>query len=71
MKLKPVIFIAAGFGLLWAARGVGTIGDAAPLVPGGVSSERLTYHLTALIMTAGALGLFIAALVMLVRGWRR
>lgn len=71
MRWKPIIFIAVGFGLYWVARDVEAMGDAAPFVPGGVSTERAKYHIIALVMMIGALGLFIAALVNLVRGWRR
>ena len=71
MRWKPIIFIAVGFGLYWVARDVELMGDAAPFVPGGVSTERAKYHTIALVMMIGALGLFIAALVNLVRGWRR
>ena len=70
MKLKPLIFIAVGFGLSYVAKDIGLRGDAAPFVPGGVSPERLKYHLIALVLTLGALGFFIAALVSLFRGWR-
>ena len=71
MRWKPLIFIAVGFGLYWVARDVESMGDAAPFVPGDVSTERAKYHIIALLMMIGALGLFIAALVNLVRGWRR
>ena len=70
MKFKPLIFIAVGFGLSYVAKDVGLRGDAAPFVPGGVSPERLKYHSIALVLTIGALGFFIAALVSLFRGWR-
>ena len=71
MKLKPLILIAVGFGLYWVARDVELMGDAAPLVPGSLSAERLKYHVIALVLMLGALGFFIAGLVNIVRGWRR
>lgn len=71
MKFKPLIFIAVGIGLYWVARDVELMGDAAPFVPGGVSTERAKYHISALVLMLAALGFFIAALVSLVRGWRR
>ena len=71
MKLKPLIFIAIGVGLYWVARDIELMGDAAPFAPHGVSTDRLKYHLTALIMMLAALGFFIAALVIIVRNWRR
>ena len=71
MRFKPVLFIALGAGLYYVSRSVGLMGDAAPLNPGGVSPERLQYHLIALVLMLGALGFFIAALVSLFRGCRR
>ena len=70
MKFKPLLYIALGMGLSYTARQVGLQGDAAPFVPGGVSPERLKYHLLALVMTLAALGFFIAALVSIYRAWR-
>ncbi len=71
MRFKPLIFIAIGFGLYWVARDVELMGDAAPLVPGGVSAERAKYHIIALVLMIGALGFFIAALISIFRGRRR
>jgi hypothetical protein len=71
MRVKPLIFIAVGFGLYWVARDVELLGDAAPFVPNGVSAERAKYHILALVLMLGALGFFIAGFVSIVRGWRR
>ena len=71
MRLKPLIFIAVGCGLYWVARDVELMGDAAPFVPGGASTERAKYHIIALVLMLGALGFFIAALVGIFRRWRR
>jgi len=71
MKLKPLVFIAVGMGLSYVSHDVGLQGDAAPLVPGGVSPERLKYHLIALVLLLGALGFFIAAGVSLFRNRMR
>jgi hypothetical protein len=71
MRLKPLIFIAVGFGLYWVARDVELMGDAAPFGPNGVSPERAKYHISALVLMIGALGFFIAALVGIFRRWRR
>ena len=71
MKLRPLVFIAIAFGLFFVAHEVGLMGDAAPLVPGGVSPERTKYHLIALVLLLGAIGFFIAALVSMFRARRR
>jgi hypothetical protein len=70
LKLRPLIFLAVAIGLSFVGHDVGLRGDAAPLVPGGVSPERVEYHLIALLLTLGALGFFVAASVSLVRGRR-
>jgi hypothetical protein len=70
MRLKPLVFIAIAIGLRFVSKSVELQGDAAPLIPGGVSTDRLTYHLIALVLLFGAIGFFIAALVSLFRGWR-
>jgi hypothetical protein len=70
MNLKPFLFIAVGIGLRFVSKQVELQGDAAPLVPGQVSPERLTYHLIALALLVGALGFFIAAGISIYRGWK-
>jgi len=70
MKMRPIIYIAIGFGLLFLAHQVGLMGDAAPVVPGGVSAERAKYHIMALVIDFGAIALFIAAIVSMMRGRR-
>ena len=49
-------WIVAGFGLYWVSDIVELRGDFAPVVAGGVSEERLFYHLLALgvLIAAGA-----------------
>ena len=71
MKLKPILFIAMGAGFYAVSRSVELQGDAAPIVPGGVSPERLKYHVIALLLMLAAFGLFIAALVSIYRAHRR
>ena len=71
MKWKPFIFIALAIGLYVVSRDLELRGDLAPLAESGVSPERAKYHLAALVLMLGALGLFIAAGVSLFRGWRR
>lgn len=70
MRLRFLVYFAIACGLYFVGRSVGLQGDAAPLVPGGVSPERAKYHLIALVLTVGALGFFIAAGVSLFRGRR-
>ena len=70
MKWKFLIFFAVACGLFFVGHEVGLQGDAAPLVPGGVSPERAKYHVIALVLTLGALGFLVAAGVSLFRGRR-
>jgi hypothetical protein len=67
MRFKPLLFIAIAIGFYVVSRDLELQGDAAPLVPGGVSPERAKYHLTALVLMLGALGSFVAAGVSLFR----
>jgi hypothetical protein len=71
VKLRPFVFIAIGVGLYFVGQQVGLLGGAAPLYPGQESPERLKFHLIAPLLTAGALGFFIAAGISIYRGWRR
>ena len=70
MTVRPLVYIAIAIGLRFASKQVERLGDAAPIVPGAVSPERLQYHLVALVLLVAAIGFFIAALVSLVRGMR-
>jgi hypothetical protein len=70
MKLKPVILIAIAFGLYAVSRSLELRGDLAPLAESGVSPERLTWHLMALVFLLGALGCFISAGISALRGLR-
>ena len=70
MKFKPIIFIAIAFGLLSVSHSLELRGDLAPIVKDGVSGARLSYHVSALVALLGALGLFIAAGMSLVRAIR-
>ena len=70
MNLKPLVFIAIAFGLSAASHSLELRGDLAPFVEGGVSTERLEYHLMALVLLLGALGFFIAAGVSVFRRQR-
>ena len=71
MKLKPLIYLALGFGLLWLSRSLELRGDLAPFVEGGVSTERAKYHIAALVAVIAALGLFVAAGLGIWRNLRR
>jgi hypothetical protein len=70
VKFKFLIYFAIACGLWFVGHEVGLQGDAAPVVPGGVSPERAKYHLIALLLTLGALGFFIAAGLSIFRGRR-
>ena len=70
MKFKPIILIAVAFGLLSVSHALELRGDVAPFVKDGVPGERLSYHLMALVSLLGAIGLFIAAALSLVRAIR-
>lgn len=71
MIVKPFLYLAIAFALYFVSGVVELRGDAAPVVVGGVSTERATYHIIALLLLLGAVGFFIAALVSAVRAMRR
>jgi hypothetical protein len=58
--------LAAGFGAMYFARGIGQQGDTAYAM--GNSAAAASWHLTALFIDLGAVGCFIFALVTMVRG---
>ena len=70
MKLKPIILLAVAFGLLSLSHSLELQGDLAPLAKDGVSGQRLTYHLMALVALLGAAGCFISAGVSAFRAMR-
>ena len=70
MMLKPTIFIATAVGLYSVSHALELRGDAAPFAANGVSAERATYHIAALLLMLGALGCFISAGVSAVRSLR-
>ena len=63
MKFKPILFLAIAFGLYFVSGAVELRGDVAPVEADGVSAERATYHIMALVLLLAAIGFFIAALV--------
>jgi hypothetical protein len=67
MKLSPWLLLAIGAGLSAVSRSLELQGDAAPYAESGVSTERLAYHLPALVLLVGALACFVAALWMFIR----
>jgi hypothetical protein len=69
--LKPFLYLAIAFALYFVSGMVELRGDVAPVVAGGVSTERATYHIIALALLLAALGFFIAALVSAVRAIRK
>ena len=68
MKLQPLLLIAAAIGLYAISHVLDLQGDAAPFAASGVSTERAVYHLSALVLLLSALGCFIGAVVLAVRG---
>lgn len=70
MKLKPIIFIAVAFGLYSVSHSLELRGDLAPMAESGVSGERATYHIAALLFLLAALGFFVSAGVSAFRGIR-
>lgn len=61
MNFKAIIFLAIAFGLMSLSHSLELRGDLAPFVKDGVSTERLQYHLMALVALIGALGCFVYA----------
>jgi len=70
MKFKPIIYTAIAFGLLSLSHSLELRRDLAPFMKDGGSGERLSYHLMALVALVGAIGLFIAAGMSLIRAIR-
>lgn len=70
MKLKPVVLLAVAFGLYSVSQSLELRGDIAPMAESGVSHERLSYHLTALVFLLAAFGFFVSAGVSAFRGLR-
>lgn len=67
MKLSPWLLIVVGVGLSAVSRALEARGDVAPYAESGVSSERLMFHLPALVLLVGALVCFVAAPWMFLR----
>jgi hypothetical protein len=61
VNFKPAIFLATAITLYFVSHALELRGDAAPVAAGGVSPERLKYHLVALVLLLGALAFFISA----------
>lgn len=61
MDFKSALLVAGGGGFYFIGHSITRIGDAAPFIEGGVSQERLYYHLIALGIMVGAMVMFIAA----------
>jgi hypothetical protein len=61
MKFKPILLLAMGVGFLAVSHSLEQQGDLAPYAESGVSSERLIWHGSALILLLCVLGSFIVA----------
>lgn len=70
MNLRTMLLLATAIGLYVVSHALELRGDAAPIVESGVSSERASYHLSALVLLLGALGCFITAGVSAFRNLR-
>jgi hypothetical protein len=71
MGFRPLLYIVIALVFYYASGAVELRGDMAPVAAEGVSTERATYHIIALLLLLGALGCFVAALVSAVRAMRR
>jgi hypothetical protein len=63
LSFKFIGHFAFGGGLYFVAKRVELRGDLAPMMPSGISSERLFYHCFAFLLMACALFLFVRALL--------
>jgi hypothetical protein len=63
---RSVGVIAAGFGALWIANGIGAQGDIARAL--GNDAAAAGWHMTALFVSLGGLACFVFAMVTMVRG---
>jgi hypothetical protein len=63
LSFKFIGHVAFGGGLYFVAKRVEARGDLAPMVPSGISTERLFYHCFAFLLMACALFLFVRALL--------
>lgn len=61
MNLRSMLFLAIAIGLWALSRSLELHGDIAPLPGKGVATERLQYHLMALVALLGALAAFVYA----------
>jgi hypothetical protein len=70
MKLRTIFLLAAGFGLYAVSQSLELRGDIAPFAVSGVSVERATYHIAALIALLAGAACFIFAGLDIFRGER-
>jgi hypothetical protein len=63
LSFKFIGHVAFGGGLYFVAKRVELRGDLAPMMPSGISTERLFYHCFAFLLMACALFLFVRALL--------
>lgn len=67
MNVRTAIFLALAIACYFTSQSLELRGDIAPVAEHGVSTERATYHIAALVLLVGALALFVAAGVSLFR----
>ena len=70
MKFKPIIFLAVAVFLSAISQSLELRGDLAPVIEGGVSGERATWHIMALVCLIGSVYFFVSAGVSFVRALR-
>jgi hypothetical protein len=71
VKFRPLLYLAIALAFYFVSGAVERRGDAAPFVEGGVSSERATYHIAALVLLIAAIGFLITAVISYFRNRRR
>ena len=71
METKNLLLSGLAVAFYFAGQAISRIGDAAPVVAGGVSKERLLYHGVALVLTLAAFALFVTVGIRLYRAYSK
>lgn len=62
MNLNTILLLACGAGLSALSHALGLRGDIAPFAESGISWERLTYHLAAIVVLLAAMACYVRVL---------